>query len=182
LQHFAPAIGSGEHSSLNEITMSEADYEKARVLIEKNPDMNHFVGPRNEALVSKAEGALQLQFPPIYRRFVLEYGCGGFGSSEFYGVSRDEFVKATVPNGVWLTLDQRRKGYLPTHLLLVSFLDDGEFAALDTRFPYNPDQCPVIVCAPGIYELSEPPEKLAEDFGGFFLTQVIQALQFKNRI
>lgn len=161
--------------------MSEADYDRAFALIEENRDLNHFVGPRSDALVSKAENALHLRFPPLYRRFLLEYGCGGFGPSEIYGVSRDEFVKATVPNGIWLTLQERLKGYLPHHLVLISFLDDGEYAAIDTRFPYEPDQCPVIVCAPGIYELSEPPERLASDFGEFFLSQIVQALKFHDR-
>jgi antitoxin YobK len=146
------------------------------------------VGPRSEALVSKAEDALRLRFPPLYRRFVLEYGCGGFGPSEIYGVSRDEFAKATVPNGVWLTLQERCKGYLPPHLILISFLDDGEYAALDSRFSYEPDQCPVIVCTPFYNEakkrpeLSETSERLASDFGEFFLNQIIQALKFRNRM
>jgi hypothetical protein len=91
-------------------------------------------------------------------------------------------VTSTVPNGIWLTLAERKKGYLAPHLILVSFLDDGEYAALDIRFSYEPDECPVIVCAPGIYELPDKPEKLADDFGVFFYDQVKAALSRRGRI
>jgi antitoxin YobK len=162
--------------------MSASDFEKAVELIETNPDLDDFIGPRSEHLVVKAEEALQLKYPPLYRQFVRKYGCGGFGPSEIYGVLDDNLMKATVPNGVWLTLKPRRKGYLPPHLILISFLDDGEYAALDTRYSYEPDQCPVIICAPGIYELSNNPEVLADDFGRYFLDKVVHALKFNKRI
>ena len=50
---------------------------------------------------------LGLEFPPSYRRFVLDFGAGSFGASEVYGVIDSNFENSSVPDAVWCTLDVR---------------------------------------------------------------------------
>lgn len=162
--------------------MSIEHYELAKSLAKEHSDVIRYMGPASQRLILAAEEVLQLTFPPLYRRFLAEFRYLWCGGIEIYGITSENFIKATVPNAVWLTKEERSKGHLPAHLILIQFLDDGEYAALDTRFSYDPDQCPVIVCAPGVYDLPNKPEKLADDFGQFLLDQVKEALARCGRL
>ncbi len=84
--------------------MSMADLAEALALIQAHQDDAHFVGPREEGLITAAETALGITFPPLFRRFISELGAGGIGSEETYGVISDNFTSGRVPNGIWLTL------------------------------------------------------------------------------
>jgi len=86
--------------------MSMEKYLSAVRLI-NNSGEGDFAGPKPDALIEKAEGALNLKFPPTYRRFLKEFGCGDVGGEEFYGIISDEFENSTIPNGIWLTLTER---------------------------------------------------------------------------
>ncbi len=90
-------------------------------------DRARFLGPRDPSLVETAEQALGVTFPPTYRRFVLELGAGCVGWREFYGVTADDFASASVPNGIWLTLDERRECHLPDPLVIVEASSMGEY-------------------------------------------------------
>jgi antitoxin YobK len=161
--------------------MGMEHYQQARLLIRKHLDLLYFTRPSKEDLIVKAEIALGVEFPPLYRLFLSEWGFIRFAGAEIYGIADSDFTNTPVSNDIRQTLELRRYG-LPNYLILISFLDDGEYAALDTRSSYEPDQCPVIDCAPGIYQLSDQPEKLAEDFGQFFLNEVVRALKFHKRM
>jgi hypothetical protein len=64
-------------------------------------------------LVLKAESALGLKFPPTYRKFLLEYGCGNIFGMEFYGVVDDNFINSSIPDAIWITLNERKTSNLP---------------------------------------------------------------------
>ena len=85
--------------------MSMEKYLSAVRLI-NNSGEGDFAGPKPDALIEKAEGALNLKFPPTYRRFLKEFG-DDVGGEEFYGIISDEFENSTIPNGIWLTLIER---------------------------------------------------------------------------
>jgi hypothetical protein len=53
-------------------------YASALSLIEENRDLSRFMGLRDEELVVAAENALGLKFPPLYRQFLGDFGCGNF--------------------------------------------------------------------------------------------------------
>ena len=142
-----------------------ADYEKAKAIIEANSDNADFVGPRSEALVRAAEAALGVTFPPTYRRFVLEYGAGNFGSAEFYGVIHNNFPKSSVPDGIWHTLTDRQGAGLPHELIVVGDTGSGELYCLDLS-----REGAVVIVDPGADASVREPA--APDFGTFFLEQV----------
>jgi hypothetical protein len=157
--------------------MSMTNLEQALQLIQANEDQADFVGPREDRLIQAAEAALGISFPPTYRRFLKERGCGNIAGAEFYGLVNDTFVNSSVPNGIWLTLDERRTSKLPHALILVSETGNGGYYALDTSRRDSQGESPVIVWFPGLSKVGGEVEEVAEDFGTFVLHRLTQALQ-----
>lgn len=157
--------------------MSMMNLHQALQLIRDNEDQADFVGPRDESLIQAAEAALGLSFPPTYRRFLKEKGCGSIAGAEFYGIINDNFINSSVPNGIWLTLDERKTSNLPTTLILISDTGDGGYYAIDTSRRDNQGESPVIVWFPGFSNVGGEGEEVAEDFGAFILERIREALQ-----
>jgi hypothetical protein len=144
-----------------------SDLEKAFEIIEEGSDLADFEGPKDEKLVAAAEKALGLKFPPTYRRFLLELGAGSFGGAEIYGVIDGNFTDSSVPNGIWLTLQEREESQLPAILVVVAATGEGGYDCLDVR---GAGEAKVVLFAPG--SKSQTLEVEAEDFGAFLLDQV----------
>jgi antitoxin YobK len=147
--------------------MSMKQYEKAQKLIDEAGG-GDFEGSKPEALVVKAETALGVKFPPSYRRFLLDLGCGDINGMEVFGLISDNFEKSTVPNGIWLTLNERGSIALDPAYVIVGDGGDGTYYALDTRqvdaFGENP-----------IVRLSvdeKQSQEVAESFGAYLLNAV----------
>jgi len=153
--------------------MSMRDLEAALELVARNPQHSDFVGKRDPTLVAAAESALRLTLPPTYRKFVGEVGAGYFGGEEFYGIVGDDFLNSSVPNGIWLTLDERDKFHLPPHLIIVSETGDGSWYALDTSKRSENGENPVVLWTTGLSEIGE---EVARDFGEFFYATIQDAL------
>lgn len=152
--------------------MGMKELEDALTLIKENPDDSFFAGPKSEELISKAENALGLFFPPTYRRFVKELGAGNIAGQEFYGVTTDNFDSASVPNGVWFTLHARKNYSFPDDLIIVFSLDDGSYIALNAHKEHSDRECEVVLwTAP-----DEDTEVLYDDFGFFLLERITDAL------
>jgi len=111
--------------------MSIQDYEEARLMIEKSDEAD-FEGEKDLKLIEAAENALALKFPPSYRRFLSELGCGDIGGEEFYGIIDDNFVASSVPNGIWLTLDERKCNNLSHDFILIYGDGSDGYCAIDT--------------------------------------------------
>lgn len=148
--------------------MGMLSYTQAVELIRQYIWMADFVGPRTSTLIEQAEKTLDLLIPNPYRQFLLDYGAGGFGSSEIYGVINENFVTSGVPDAIWLTLQQRKLG-LPPNYIVVFSTGDGNFLCLDVHGEQN---SPIITYQPG-YSLNEQIKGLvAENFGGFLLQEI----------
>lgn len=152
--------------------MSIQDLHQATQLIELHSELADFDGPKAESLIVKAETALGLAFPTTYRLFLAQFGCGGIAGTEFYGVIHDDFVNSCVPDAIWLTLEERRVGNAPSHLVFVASTGDGGYFALDCSAPSANGEAPVVEWWPGIGK-----ERLiADDFGAYFLQYVCEAI------
>jgi hypothetical protein len=151
--------------------MSLEKYRRARELIARVGD-GDFEGPKPESLVAKAEAVLGLVFPPSYRQFLLELGCGEIAGFEVYGIVDDDFSDARVPDAVALTLDARRKGGLETRYVLIGALGDGSFDCIDTAHLDATGEGPVVQLSSDF----EDPVTLADSFGAYLLTEVEDAL------
>jgi len=154
--------------------MSMKDFEEALRLIAENEDQADFVGPRDAALVDKAERTLGIEFPPSYRRFLLELGAGNFGAFEIYGVIDEDWDESSVPDGIWYTLNERAESDLPRHLLIIAAAGDGPLYCLRLGKEKEP---PVIYYSPGLEEEEQDAEIAAESFGAFLLEGVRDELE-----
>src|SRR5262245_51085915 len=123
--------------------MSLEKYRRARELIARAGG-GHFEGPKPEWLVAKAEAALGLVFPPSYRQFLLDLGCGNVAGFEVYGLVDDDFTNSAVPDAVWLTLEERRVAGLDPRFVIIGALGDGSFDCLDMAHPGGDGEAPVV--------------------------------------
>jgi hypothetical protein len=147
--------------------MSMQDYKTALELIESSGESD-FVGPKSVDLVEAAERALALNFPPTYRRFLLELGCGDVGGEEFYGIIDSNFENSSVPNGIWLTLNERKQSSLMSGLVIIYATGEGNYIALDTNKTTGNGENPVVELSPECKII----QQVASDFGQFFLNTV----------
>ncbi|HKD26154.1 MAG TPA: SMI1/KNR4 family protein [Xanthobacteraceae bacterium] len=146
-----------------------ADLEEALRLIAANPSRAFFHGPRDAALVASAERAFGDNLPPTYREFVTKLGAGNFGGFEVYGVTDEKFEDSTIPNGVWVTLNQRREIGLPAKLVIVGNDGTGDYYCVEMR---GGGESPVTVYQPGWPLDQQQWEQVAQDFGAFLLDGV----------
>jgi hypothetical protein len=162
--------------------MSLEDYERATELIARHSEIIwDFAGPPPEFLIEAAEGELGIQFPPLYRRFIGDYGAGGFGSDGIYGVvSYNVKEREKLPDVVWHTPWLKPTG-IPHHLLPIYDPHDdyGEILCLDLA-AIQDQEAPVIT-----YQIDFSPEEqytkvIARDFGEFFLRRVREEIERRN--
>jgi len=123
--------------------MSMSDLEQAFQLIDRS-GTGDFHGPKPESLIAHAEQTLGLVFPPTYRQFLSRFGCGGARGCELYGLIDDDFENSSVPDGIWLTLDERRTSQLPKSLILVSDTGDGGYYAIDVSQKTPEGDSPIV--------------------------------------
>jgi antitoxin YobK len=148
-----------------QIIMSLQDLQSAFDLIAEYGG-GDFEGEKEASLIEEAEKALGIAFPPTYKKFLAKFGCGDIEGLEIYGLISDDFENSSVPDAVWLTLDERKSG-LPDHLILVYATGDGGYYALDTSQANEDGECPVVA-----YELNGQVEKVADDYGSFLLSEL----------
>jgi hypothetical protein len=144
--------------------MSLDDYHAAKSILE---DIGgDFVGPRSEALVAAAERVLGLRFPPSYRLFLSDLGCGDFNGVEIYGIISDEFMSSSAPNAIWLTLQSRQEINLSDGYIIIGDVGDGNRYAIDTRQVSDSGENPVVLLS----LKGHPYEVGAPSFGAYLLS------------
>jgi hypothetical protein len=139
-----------------------------------------FTGPIPEEVLEDAEHLLGLRFPPTYRRFLHELGCGDVAGAEFYGIVDDELRKGPIPNAIWLTLDERATSRLPEQMVLVGFTGDmAGYYAIDLSRADGDGEAPVVMWQAGAPPATCP--VIAKDFGVFLQEEVIEVLPQRGR-
>ena len=166
------------------------NFEKAVELFRGYPDGLDCMKQIDESLVRKAEKALGLVFPPLYRFFLKEYGYCGFYGERFYGIalrskiSGGAFALSGSPDAIGVTLKNRESYCLPHNYIIVGDPGYGPYDAIDTSKPDENGECPVVMIQ-GVFEDPETGEKnqwhegeqLAPDFGTYLYNQSKQALE-----
>jgi hypothetical protein len=145
--------------------MSIQDLDIAFELIAKNGG-GDFDGRKDPVLVDKAEKRLGAKFPPSYKKFLNVLGCGDIKGLEFFGIINDDFENSSVPDAIWLTLDERKAG-LPNNLILVYAAGEGTYCAIDTSQVNFNNENPVIAYLP-----DGGTKIVANDYGSFFLSEL----------
>lgn len=154
--------------------MSKKDLIKAFEIIESNQDEADFEGNKSLALIQKAEQALRLTFPPTYVEFLSKYGCGDIAGYEFYGIISDDFINSSVPDAIWLTLDERRSANLPKDMVIIYSTGEGIYYALDCSKKGGSGEAPVVTWTQG-KSSKEDQYIIAEDYGQFLLNTLLEA-------
>ena len=150
------------------IPMSMSDLQRAFRLIDRNAESADFEGAKSEELVRAAEVALGLALPRTYREFVRRLGCGDIEGEEFYGVVKDDFENSSVPDGIWLTLNERKTAKLPDSMVIVADNGVGGWYAIDTSKKNADGDSPVVEWLPN----NQPSHVVASDFGAFLLQRL----------
>lgn len=145
-------------------------FQKAVQIIRENIEEADFEGEKPVHLLESAERVLNLSFPDTYREFLKMFGCGDIGGEEFYGLVSENFHKSSIPDAVWLTLEERKSG-LPEGLILIADTGDGSFYALNT-LKLAGKECPVVIWEPGVSSPLESLPTAAPDFGSFLLQRL----------
>lgn len=147
--------------------MSLRNYKEAKEAIERSGG-GDFEGPKSESLVAKAESFLNVVFPPSYRSFLLEMGCGDINGFEVYGLIDDNFEKSSIPNGIWMTWNLRSTIGLDHKYLIIGEGGDGTFHAIDTSIRTDSDECPVVRLSLD----GKQSQHLENSFGDYFLKEI----------
>jgi antitoxin YobK len=159
--------------SLKGNNMSMSHYEKAKQIISQHFRSTFFSGPKSPSVISSAQERLNVIFPPSYARFLSDYGAGGIGSFEIYGLTSEHFDARALPDVVWYIEKARKEWQFPQHLIPISELGNGEIFCLDTDAIRSKDgEVPVITYMIGFSLHEEEVQAIAEDFGVFFLSLV----------
>ena len=106
-----------------------------------------FNGEVSSSLIELAEQKLDLTFPPSYCAFLKKFGCGDLNGFEIYGIIDDDFENSSVPDAVWLTLQERKQG-LQHQYIIISDSGDGGFYAIDTSKHGPAGENPIILLDP----------------------------------
>ncbi|MFZ6029410.1 MAG: SMI1/KNR4 family protein [Chloroflexota bacterium] len=158
--------------------MSIQDYEKARFLINSHPEKADFVGPKSESFIRMAEDTLGVKFPPTYRKFLKDFGAGGFGGAEIYGLIKEDFENSGIPDVVWYTMLSRKKWKLPSDLIPVYDLGDGEDYCIEVNQSRGQNyEGRVIAYSPGYPPEEQNRNLIAEDFGKLLLDLVLPQIK-----
>lgn len=88
-----------------------------------------------------------------------------------YGVIGADFANSGVPDGIWLTLQERGTG-MPDHLVVVGATGTGEHYVLDISRADASGECPIVIWGPGGSEPGDELEHIAGDFGTFLLERL----------
>jgi hypothetical protein len=151
--------------------MGMTELSTALRLIADHPALVHLVGPRPEELVAWAEQALNVRFPPTYRTFLRQLGADAFGSVKVYGVCDDDWEDSGIPDMVWLTLTNRRAGWLPERFIHIADDGMGGMIVLDLGDP-GPEGEPRVKVWETRFDPGDDLEVLASDFGTYLLAEV----------
>ncbi|MDU5488654.1 MAG: SMI1/KNR4 family protein [Serratia liquefaciens] len=150
--------------------MSLNDMKNAIDIINGKIDEADFDGPKDDALIKSAEKVLCLSFPITYRFFLENLGCGDIAGQEFYGLIKSDFFNSSVPDAVWITIQERNNSNLPDNYIIVSATGDGDYVVLDCA--QSGSEAPVKLWSPGVNDHQLAFKPLANDFGEFFYKQM----------
>ncbi len=149
--------------------MSRQDYEAAKQRIALSKKKSLFYGPKPDSLIEKAQLALEVRFPPLYVDFLREFGAGGIGGFEIYGLTGKEVTSAGIPDVVWYTLRARNEWAFPHHLIPIYDLGDGLVYCLDLKSMESEGEAVIVALYPPFSGDNQAIEVIAKDFGEFLM-------------
>lgn len=147
--------------------MSFTNYESGIQMIVDNPDLGSFFGEHTHDYVIDVFSTFGLNVRGQYLDFTTRFGAGDFAGVEIFGVVGKDGVGP--PSVVWFTHELRSdiSVNLPSHLLPIFELGDGEIFCLDYSDLNKYREPSVIAFQPGVELKSQNYDLISEDFGDF---------------
>lgn len=133
-------------------------------IIEKHKAASDFYGENRDETIREAEKILNISFPNSYRIFLKTYGAGDISGCELYGIIGKFETPSSVPDMVWLTLQERNDGNLPKDCIVIYMDYDGLYYALDCSIVNKYSESPVVK----VYDKNNY-EVIFDDYGSFLL-------------
>ena len=176
-QRSALATHPTDHSqpsdrSTRRMSCTQSNITEAMVLIESNPSLSRFAGPRKSDLIQAASLALNVIFPEDYRIFLQRFGAGSFGWFSVYGVIDSGWKDSSVPDAVWRTLTERTFGF-SDDLIIIDDMGDGSLTAIEI----HGERSRIVLCQPGSH--SEFRELVSDSFGSYLLNSVKEVISVR---
>lgn len=142
-----------------------ANREDMVMLINQNPDLADFDGIPEISKIEDAENLLGIKFPRDYKFFLENYGCGNFGSEEFFGIVKGE--PFAIPSVIFATLGMRKIG-LPDNYIVIWDAGTDEQFIIDTLQEKN-GMAPILTWIGGISLDQQELNVVADSFYDFFI-------------
>ena len=131
-------------------------FDDVKLALQEIEEQCHFSEGASDDKITSAEEYLGLSFPESYKLFLKNYGAGNIAYYEIYGITKyGSFEDAGVPNGIWLTMQERQSIDLPKELVIVYDTGMEFYFCLDTSQMKN-GECPVVAiwnCSGGTKEV-----------------------------
>ncbi|MFD9944943.1 SMI1/KNR4 family protein [Nonomuraea sp. NPDC059023] len=150
--------------------------ERLIELVRGNDDIVNHADGCDAGVIAAAESALDVAFPPSYRRLVEEFGTWDIAGEEFLGVYQTPALGVKLLGSVAETIDTRSQYGLPSDLIVVMFDGMGGLVVLDSSHANQEGEFPVLVWNPGVVDRKNM-EKLGDDFGSFALSLCQRAVE-----
>lgn len=113
-------------------------------VLQEHEDICDFLEGASEEKIISAEKYLGVKFPESYKHFLKKYGECTIDCFEIYGITKDgDFVNGGIPNGIWLTMEERKAIDLPEELVIVYDTGMEFFFCLDMS-EMKDGECPVV--------------------------------------
>jgi hypothetical protein len=149
--------------------MSKEAYLRAKALIEEHEDLADFNDGCDKELIKSVGDKLGFNFSGSYYDFLIDFGVGGFGGTEIYGIIDFYFEGSGIPDAAWATYNEREKWNLKKHYFVIGSDGMGGNICLDFSNMKNGE--PVVVIVEG-----DEHEVIADSFGEYLLEEVTQEI------
>lgn len=154
--------------------MSIDDYEKAIGLL-KDRSIDIFSGTgATDADIVAIEARLGVRLPPSYKAMLTQFGTMSFEGIEFYGWTRSGLDGKSIPNVVFATEDDRKRGLISDQMVDFMVAGYGPTFVLDCAEIGAEGEVPVYEISAG--GIKRGKDRLADTFGAFFLAEVERIL------
>ncbi|RJG40627.1 SMI1/KNR4 family protein [Mesorhizobium sp. DCY119] len=147
--------------------MSIEDCEKAIGLL-KDRSIDIFSGTgATDADIVAIEARLGVRLPPSYKAMLTQFGTLSFEGIEVYGWTRSGLDGKSIPNVVFATEDDRKRGLISDQMVNFMVAGYGPTFVLDCAEISADGEAPVYEISAG--GIKRDRDRLADTFGAFFL-------------
>ncbi|EAV9829899.1 SMI1/KNR4 family protein [Listeria monocytogenes] len=135
----------------------------------------HSSGTATAEVITIYQNVLENVFPNSYKLFLEKYGTLTFKGESFYGVANNGLSATSIPDVRYATEQARVLGDINEELIIVKNSGYGSIFSIDTSMIGSAGEA-VIVETPLSFENNTEKKIVADNFGEFLWTEMVQSL------